>query len=80
MGRPKSGIMIAGAIFAVLGVLAIAIPVFTTQQTKDVARIGDLRLTAKEETTHAEEIQYRKQVERLVKDSEMYRVVFVRTP
>jgi len=52
MGRPKSGIMIAGAIIAVLGVLAIAIPVFTTEQTKEVAKLGDLKLTAKEQTTH----------------------------
>jgi hypothetical protein len=44
--------MIAGAILAVLGVLAIAIPVFTTEQTKEVAKLGDLKLTAKEQTTH----------------------------
>jgi hypothetical protein len=49
---PKSGLMITGAAVAVIGVLAIAIPVFTTEQTKDVAKIGDLKLTTKEDTTH----------------------------
>lgn len=52
MGRPKSGVMIAGAIIAVLGVLAIAIPVFTTERTKEVAKLGDLKITANEQTTH----------------------------
>lgn len=52
MGGPKSGLMITGAIVALLGVLAIAIPVFTTEQTKEVAKIGDLKLTANEQETH----------------------------
>jgi hypothetical protein len=52
MGGPKSGLMITGAIVALLGVLAFAIPAFTTEQTKDVAKIGDLKVTAKEQTTH----------------------------
>ena len=42
-GAPKSGLMIAGALVALLGVLAIAIPAFTTEQTKEVAKIGDLK-------------------------------------
>jgi paired amphipathic helix protein Sin3a len=33
----------------------------------------------KEETTHHQEIQYRKQVERLVKDGDVYRITFVST-
>lgn len=52
MASPKSGLMIVGAIVALLGVLAIAIPAFTTEQTKDVAKLGDLKLTANEQTTH----------------------------
>jgi len=51
-GFPKSTIMITGAVIALLGVLAIAVPVFTTQQTKDVVKLGDLKLTAQEETSH----------------------------
>ena len=50
--RSMSGLMMAGAILAVLGVLALAIPVFTTEQTKDVAKIGDLKVTKQEETRH----------------------------
>jgi paired amphipathic helix protein Sin3a len=34
----------------------------------------------KEETTHHQEIQYRKQVERLVKDGDIYRITFVSPP
>jgi len=52
MGSPKSGLMIVGAIVTLLGVLAIAIPAFTTAQTKEVARLGDLKLTTNEQTTH----------------------------
>lgn len=52
MGGPKSGLMITGAIVALLGVLALAVPAFTTEHTKDVAKIGDLKLTANEQETH----------------------------
>jgi hypothetical protein len=41
-----------GAILALLGLVGIAVPVFTTQQTKDVAKLGDLKLQANENTTH----------------------------
>jgi hypothetical protein len=40
-----------GAIIAVIGLIALAIPVFTTQQTKDVAKIGDLKVQTTEEKT-----------------------------
>jgi len=46
------GIVLAGAIVALLGLLGLAIPVFSTSQTKDVAKIGDLKIQANEETTH----------------------------
>jgi len=38
------GLTIGGAVLVLLGLLAFAVPVFTTQQTSDVARIGDLKL------------------------------------
>jgi hypothetical protein len=45
MGRSAmNGLAISGAVLALLGLLAFAIPVFTTQQTTDVARIGDVKL------------------------------------
>jgi hypothetical protein len=51
-GISSRGLMSAGAIIAVLGVLALAIPVFTTTETKDVAKLGDLKVTKQEETRH----------------------------
>jgi hypothetical protein len=48
----KSGLMITGAVVALIGILAIAVPVFTTEQTREVAKIGDLKLTAAEQTSH----------------------------
>ena len=46
-------LVIIGAIFALLGLLALAQPVFTTNQTKNVATLGDLKLQANEQTAHA---------------------------
>lgn len=48
-----NGLTVAGAVLVVLGLLGFAIPVFTTQQTKDVAKIGDLKLQSTENTSHA---------------------------
>ena len=48
MGRSSSALMIGGAVLVLLGLLAFAIPVFTTKQTTDVARIGDLKLQTTE--------------------------------
>jgi len=53
MGRsPMNVLMIAGAVLALLGLIGLAIPVFTTEQTKEVAKVGDLKLTTKDETSH----------------------------
>jgi len=46
------GIVLVGAVVALLGLLGLAIPVFSTSQTKDVAKIGDLKIQANEETSH----------------------------
>jgi hypothetical protein len=46
------GIVLAGAIIALLGLLGLAIPVFSTSQTRDVAKIGDLKIQANEQTSH----------------------------
>jgi hypothetical protein len=54
MGRSAmGGLTISGAALVLLGLLAFAIPVFTTQQTTDVARIGDLKLQTTENRSHA---------------------------
>jgi hypothetical protein len=41
-----------GAALALLGIVGLAIPVFTTSQTKDVAKLGDFKLQSTEESTH----------------------------
>lgn len=41
-----------GAVLVLLGLLGFAIPMFTTEQTKDVAKIGDLKLQTTESTSH----------------------------
>jgi hypothetical protein len=46
------GLVLIGAILAILGLIGTAVPYFTTQQTRDVVKLGDLKVTAKEETTH----------------------------
>ena len=42
-----------GAIIALLGLLALAQPMFTTNQTKNVATFGDIKIQANEQTSHA---------------------------
>jgi len=44
--------MVVGVVLLVLGLAGFAIPIFTTQQTKDVAKIGDLKLQTTENTSH----------------------------
>jgi hypothetical protein len=41
-----------GAVLALLGILGLAIPVFTTSQTKEVAKLGDLKIQNTEQSTH----------------------------
>jgi uncharacterized membrane protein len=50
--RRMNGLMIIGIILVFAGVLGFAVPVFTTQQTREVARIGDLKLQNTEDTSH----------------------------
>jgi hypothetical protein len=53
VGRfPMNGLVICGAILALLGLIGLAIPVFSTQQTKDVVKIGDLKVQSTESTSH----------------------------
>lgn len=51
-GISKNGLVMAGAALAILGAIAVAVPVFTTRETNDIAKIGDVKITAKEETSH----------------------------
>ncbi len=42
----------SGSILVLLGILGFAVPMFTTQKTEDVARVGDLKLQTTENTSH----------------------------
>jgi hypothetical protein len=41
-----------GAILAVIGLVLLAYPFFTTQQTKEVAHVGSLHVDENEQQTH----------------------------
>ena len=51
MGR-MNGLMLVGVILVIAGVLGFAIPVFTTQKTEEVAKIGGLTIQNTEDTSH----------------------------
>jgi hypothetical protein len=54
MGSSRlNGLVIAGILVFLLGVAGLAIPVFTTQDTKNVAKLGDLKLQTTQTTSHA---------------------------
>jgi hypothetical protein len=45
--------LIAGVILVIIGLVGVAVPYITTQQTKDVATIGDLKLQTTESKSYA---------------------------
>ena len=45
-------LLLAGAVILLLGIAGIAVPYFTTEQTKDVADVGPLHVHATEQKTH----------------------------
>jgi hypothetical protein len=45
--------VIVGVIIALLGLLALAMPEFTTNETKNVVTFGDLKVQATEPTSHS---------------------------
>jgi hypothetical protein len=47
------GLTICGTVLVLAGLVGLAIPVFATQQTTDVARIGDLKLQTTENRYYA---------------------------
>ncbi len=48
----RSPLIAVGAVLVVLGLIGFAIPMFTTQETTELARIGELKLQATETTSH----------------------------
>ena len=53
MGQSTRIVTIAGAILVVLGVAGTAIPVFATDRTTEVAKIGDLSIDTQERSFHS---------------------------
>ena len=53
MNRASSLVVISGSLLAVLGIAGLAVPVFFTQHTEDVAKIGDLKIQSKESSPHS---------------------------
>jgi len=49
----SNGLLISGIVLVVVGLLGFAIPVFTTQKTEDVARLGDLKIQRTQDTYHS---------------------------
>jgi hypothetical protein len=41
-----------GTVLALLGILGLAIPVFTTSQTREVASLGDVKVQSTQQSTH----------------------------
>jgi hypothetical protein len=46
-------LIIVGVIIALLGLLGLAMPEFTTNETKNVVTLGDLKVQANEPTSHS---------------------------
>ncbi|MGC2755609.1 MAG: hypothetical protein WA217_03615 [Candidatus Binatus sp.] len=45
-------VILFGAMLAILGLVAFAMPSFNTEETKDVVKLGDLKVQAKTEEPH----------------------------
>ena len=48
-----NGLMTVGDFLVLIGILGFAIPVFTTQKTEEVARIGDLTIQATQNKSYS---------------------------
>lgn len=51
-GFLKDRLVMAGATLMLIGVLVIAVPVITTQESTELFKLGDTKLVVKEETPH----------------------------
>lgn len=52
MNFSRNGLILVGAILALAGIVALGMPRFTTSETKEVARIGDLKIQATEDKSY----------------------------
>jgi len=51
--RAMNGQSMVGVVVLALGLLGVAVPYFTTQQTTEVARLGDLKLQTTQSKSYA---------------------------
>lgn len=52
MPQKATPLVLVGAVLVLLGIAGLAVPVFTTQKTTDVAKIGGLQVQAQEDQNH----------------------------
>lgn len=45
-------VVVVGAVLVILGLIGFAIPMFTTQETTELARVGELKLQTTQTTSH----------------------------
>jgi len=48
----SSTLVVIGTALVVLGLIGFAVPIFTTKETTELARIGELKLETTQTTTH----------------------------
>lgn len=48
----RSPLLVIGAVLVGLGLIGFAVPMFTTQETTELARLGELKLESTQTTTH----------------------------
>ena len=48
----KNALIILGAVIAILGLIGFVVPIVSTQSTKDVAKVGDIKLQTTERKSY----------------------------
>ena len=48
----NAAIIIVGAVLAIVGLIGLAYPVFTTSHTEDVAKLGSLKVQSQKQSEH----------------------------
>jgi hypothetical protein len=48
----RSSLLLLGSVLVLLGVLGLSAPIFTTSRTKDVVKMGNMKIQTTEEKQH----------------------------
>ena len=48
----RNALIILGAVIAILGLIGFVVPIVSTQSTKDVAKVGDIKLQTTERKSY----------------------------